>query len=962
MKKRQITTIILAITAVCSSWAQETIQLKGRIIDSKTRKDLPGATVQLMTADSIVIEQQAPSHHWVRNGQEGYSADFSFTVPKQNATYILRASYLGYKTACVDYTIGDIKRREFSRDVPPIALREDSKVLQEVSVTASKVKFYNRGDTIVYNADAFVLAEGSMLDALVRQMPGVEIKSDGRIYHNGQFVESLLLNGKDFFKGDNSVMLDNLPSYTVKQVEVYDKYGKMSDFLGERRESDKRYVMDVKLKKEYNIGTLANIEGGYGTEERWLARLFAMRYTDHSRLAFYGNANNLNDRRKPGQDNNWTPEQMGQGESREQQAGIDYTINDRNGRFEVNGNVQVSHSDQDLTTDQDRVNFLSQGDTYEYLRSAARNKDFSLRTSHNIDLTRKKVYLHFEPSFSYSHYDHSGSSVSAAFSAMQHDMSRSLLDNLYSLDAQDTIRRVLINRYSKETLNKGYSLNGGLTAQSTIKFKSSSDYLNLTAGITGVSKKDDYFNRYAIRYGSDGLTSNAANQYFKNHPDRQLGYRAFATYHFRMSQTTDFSIGYGYEHQHHERNSSLYLLDTLSTSAIGVLPSVAEYESLIDRRNSYASTYDEGTHNIIPAMEWTKQYEKGKLYFMARIFFQPTRQRLDYERGDVDTTIVRNSVKWALPYWILNWTSKDYSFSSQLVLNVQSQTPDLVNMVNIIDDTDPLNIRLGNPNLHNQQTYELKGLIRKSNHQRQTTKSLRLEYSRTANALAMGYSYDAATGIRTYRADNVDGNWMTAATIGYETPLDKKRRLMLSTNTRAEYRNSVDLIGENTTGSNFAPVESAVHTTHLGEDLRLSYKVGSSSTVGVKGNFAWYNTNSDRTDFSRINAFNFNYGTIATLQLPWHFQLATDLTMFSRRGYEGSSMNTDNLIWNVRLSYTMLKGHLTWMLDGFDLLGQLDNVTRVVNAQGRIETYTNVLPRYTLLHVVYRFNKQPKKK
>ena len=157
--------IFVIILVLCAyyvpTYAQETIQLKGRIIDAKTRKDLPGATVQLMTADSTIIDQ-------VRNGQEGYSADFSFTVPKQNATYILRASYLGYKTACVDYTIGDIKRREFSRDVPPIALREDSKVLQEVSVTASKVKFYNRGDTIVYNADAFVLADGSMLDALVR--------------------------------------------------------------------------------------------------------------------------------------------------------------------------------------------------------------------------------------------------------------------------------------------------------------------------------------------------------------------------------------------------------------------------------------------------------------------------------------------------------------------------------------------------------------------------------------------------------------------------------------------------------------------------------------------------------------------------------------------------------------------------------------------------------------------------
>lgn len=170
-----------------------------------------------------------------------------------------------------------MKKREFSRDIPPIALREDSKVLREVSVTASKVMFYNQGDTVVYNADAFVLAEGSMLDALVRQLPCMEVRSDGRIYHNGKFVESLLLNGKDFFKGDNSVMLDNLPSYTVKQVEVYDKYGKKSEFLGEQREDDKRYVMDVKLKKEYNIGMLANVKGGYGTDDRWLARLFVMR-------------------------------------------------------------------------------------------------------------------------------------------------------------------------------------------------------------------------------------------------------------------------------------------------------------------------------------------------------------------------------------------------------------------------------------------------------------------------------------------------------------------------------------------------------------------------------------------------------------------------------------------------------------------------------------------------------------
>ena len=72
-------------------------------------------------------------------------------------------------------------------------------------------------------------------------------------------------------------------------------------------------------------------------------------------------------------------------------------------------------------------------------------------------------------------------------------------------------------------------------------------------------------------------------------------------------------------------------------------------------------------------------------------------------------------------------------------------------------------------------------------------------------------------------------------------------------------------------------------------------------------------------------------------------------------------MNTDDLVWNARLSYTMLKGKLVLMLDGFDILNQLNSVTRVVNAQGRTETFTNTLPRYAMLHVAYYFNQKPKR-
>ena len=92
-----------------------------------------------------------------------------------------------------------------------------------------------------------------MLDALIRQLPGVELKDDGRILVNGRYVENLLLNGEDFFKGEPSVMLENLPAYAVKDVKVYDKDGELSEFLG-KKTGDEELVMDVRLKREYSVG------------------------------------------------------------------------------------------------------------------------------------------------------------------------------------------------------------------------------------------------------------------------------------------------------------------------------------------------------------------------------------------------------------------------------------------------------------------------------------------------------------------------------------------------------------------------------------------------------------------------------------------------------------------------------------------------------------------------------------
>lgn len=147
----------------------------------------------------------------------------------------------------------------------PKALAEEGEsageILAPAVVKATKVKFYIDNDTIVYNADAFNLSEGSMLDALIRQLPGVELEQGGQIYVNGRLVNELLLNGKDFFNGDRQIILDNLPSFMVQDVKVYQRptewQRRTNDTLGV-----KSLVMDIGLKRKYSIGWIANADAG----------------------------------------------------------------------------------------------------------------------------------------------------------------------------------------------------------------------------------------------------------------------------------------------------------------------------------------------------------------------------------------------------------------------------------------------------------------------------------------------------------------------------------------------------------------------------------------------------------------------------------------------------------------------------------------------------------------------------
>ena len=936
---------------------KELFMLYGYVFDNRTHNEMPGAVVEFLSKDSLVLARRTAKSYWKSGERSGYSSYFSVDVPREVGRYILRLTHEGYDTTYVDYTLSNLGKREFSRQLPPLYICQPIRhTMKEVTVTASKVMFYHRGDTVVYNADAFQLAEGSMLDALVRQLPGVELEAGGVIKVNGRQIKALLLNGKDFFRGDKRVMLENLPAYTVKQIEVYDKYGEKSEFLGQKLEGDKEYVMDVRLKKEYSIGWLVNAEAGggptlagrdevapNGTAGRYLARLFAMRFTDHSRLAVFGNANNLNDGERPGERNQWNASNGLTGQQTQQEGGMDYDVEDRSKKWKVKGNVIVKHEQEDRETVTDRTNFLPGGDTREHSRSLADNRRLAFSTWDNFSYNFKHVRQTVTTRMGYVRNDNRSTFASSAW-RLPSDTTLTVTDSLIYTNGQ-------------QGKQQGHNLWMNLSTNTLFKFKHSSDYVTLETDSRFETSDGERFNRQCVTDTSPLYT----DQYFKTHPNRHGKFWGQGTYAWKIRTNLTLESSLSYEHRETRKEQSLYLLDRLDrrdTLGFGVLPSVADYERTMDRSNSYDSRLSENYYTLTPLLWWFPKMAGGQWSIGQWMPVRLLDRRLHYRRGDTDTTLVHRTVLFDTGNSYAVWRSNHHKGKATtqvfLAYRLSSEAPSLLNRVDIRDTSNPLVVHEGNGDLRNTYTHFGNVGWQRDNPD-QSWHYLSLDYRYTHNAVAMSQLYNTTTGVQTYRPYSVSGNWDADAEYCFgNIPLDKKRHLRLTLAPHFQYIHSVDLTG--TTRLE----RSTVMTARLYPRVRLDYRIGQHSLrLETRPEVRWLH--SPRPDFHDFHVGDYQTTLEVVLALPWKLQFSSDLTLWNRRGYADKSMNDDQWIWKARIARPFCKGRLVAMLDGFDLLGQLKSINRMLNAQGGTETWQSTPPRYLLLHVQWKFNKTPSK-
>ena len=271
----------------------------------------------------------------------------------------------------------------------------------------------------------------------------------------------------------------------------------------------------------------------------------------------------------------------------------------------------------------------------------------------------------------------------------------------------------------------------------------------------------------------------------------------------------------------------------------------------------------------------------------------------------------------------------------------------------------PLVVRLGNPDLKaytSQSKFEAEYKdIRSARHNFYVSGF----YAYLHNKVSEAVSFNPATGVYTYRPESVHGSYDIKVKGGIFYTLDNNKYWTVESNADALFTHWLDhmmLSGDTESHVN------AVNTLTLHDNAYIQYNKGTLN-IRATGDIRWRHSEGKMYDFETLNATDFQYGLSARYTLPrLNTTLSADGNMYSRRGYGSSELNTDDFVLNASVSQPFFKGKLIARIEAFDLLHQLSNTQYSVNAQGRTETWYRSLPHYVMAHLVYHWNKNPKKK
>jgi len=950
--KKSVLTLFFAITYLCS-FAQSKFNVSGSVVEEGTNEPVISATVRVLSLpDSTMVSGAATNSLG------------AFTVKDvKKGKYAIKVTYIGYNDKVVALDLTNKKTKEVS--VGNIIIGTNSKLLKEAKVTANVAKVQVSGDSIIYNADAYRVAEGSALQELVKKMPGAEVDDEGNIKINGKSVKKILLNGKEFFESDTKVAMQNIPTNIVDKIKSYDRKSDFSRVTG-IDDGEEETVLDLTVKKGMNKGFTGNAQFGVGTEHRYNGRLFGMGTLDNAQIQLIGGMNNVGDRGFGGGGGRGGWGRGGNGLRSSKNLGLNFGTADD--KLETGGNIRFRYDGSDAQQFSNTQNFVSQSGAYTTSSSVSKSSNFGLNAGFRLEWKPDSMTnIIFRPSGNYSRNRGYSNSSSATFNDNPYDYETQFEGNLLSETNIDNLASVIDSLVVNSNINtqQTFSTNKGLNGELQVNRRLNNNGRNLTLRATGSvsSSESKTLSANRVNYYLTDQDATINNRYATS-PGRNHSYSLQLSYSEPIGYRTylQFSYKYNYSYSKNDRTTNAFLSNPNVFSTLNYALEHNRYDvaGAVDYLLSQELTYNK-VDNLSQFSEYHNYNHTASISFRkigsqynisAGIDFMPQSSTLDYKGNNITelTTVKRNVFNYA-PNVDIRY---DFDKQTQLRINYRSSTsqPSMTSLLDITDDSDPLNKTVGNTSLKPSFSHNLRLNFNTFDMEHQRSIFLFGNASLTQNSFAQRVSYDASTGARTTKQENINGNWNAMLGVGFNTALDANKYFTLNTMTNGNYNNQVSYLDP----KQYTQEKSTTKSLNLGENLGLSFRKDWFE-MSLNGNVNYQRSRNNVMTTNNLDTWSFSYGTEINLIFDNGLSFATDLSESSRRGYSSKSMNTNELLWNAQISKSFLKGNaLTITAQWNDILRNRSNISRTIDAMRSSDTRYNAIYSYGMITAIYKLN------
>lgn len=898
--------------------------IEGVVIDSVRKEPIEMAVASLYTSANQLQKAVATSRSGV----------FKFTALPA-APYNLMITFLGYDTVHIVLPKDRFTQPSFSLDT--IYLHTTGIALSEVTITLQPPELVMKEDTLEYNAAAFKVADGAVVEDLLKMLPGMEVDADGNIKKpDGRQVRRIFVDGNEFFGDDPKMATKNLTADIIDKVQVIEKKSDMALLTG-IDDGEEETIINITIKKGMKKGWMGTISSGVGTltrsnednDVRYSENLMINRFLDDQQLSFIANANNINNQGSTDRGNN-----VRSGRTRSGRDGItsSNTFGTNvtkivNNKLKFGGNVTYNYSDSYAENNRFRQNLLK--DSVSYRKSLSTDQDYS----NNLALDGKIEYqmdsstqIVFTPHLS---YNYSKSRSTSYQETMAGDKDSSKVNESNSQDWMNTngintrfhldISRKLSAKGRRISLGTTYNLNKssgtGKNASENIFYRSSDK--NKERDQESQPHQDRYSYNISLSYVEPVWTNNFLD----------------FTYNIDLNNTENRRKTWDYDEE-----TGDYTYRDPNYNKSSVTKTINQYFRANFRSVRPQYTYNIGL-KIAPVRTSSKSFIKD--------WYDMGSDSIVHElRGRTATNYAPQ----------LNFT---YRFSNTRELrkflrfryNGNTTQPTVSQLDPTTNNTNPLYIRNGNPDLLPAFNHNITLDYDYNNRETDKAFSVNLSHKIVQNQIVNYTTYEENTGIQYSSPVNENGTWSSNATIYYSQPFDKEKRLKFSTKSNLGYEHQIGYMTVERQSE-----RNKSKTFHVYQELNLSYS--KDWFYGqLRGRLRYTQTsNTVIINQNGMQSFNYTLTYNTNISLPYHWSVASDINYTANRGLS-TGYNLNETIWNAQISRQFLRGNKgSIRLQINDILQQRLSIRRNITANYIEDVRNNAMTGYVMLSFAYRFN------